>query len=612
MESGRNPTTAKNPSSSTIVPTTPKRAPLGDNSNTRSQVSTIKAAKWIPTTTTKLVPESTSTNFSDTVRLEDSGPRMLLESSLLSASTPVTSATKLEGEECSIKVFVRFCPQKPEVSSTIAPTDPPHSHAQSVWCLSSDSVVTQTNRADGQRLKDPVVHQFDKAFDEGATTIDVYNAAAKGVVGSVTAGLNGTIFAYGQTASGKTFTVDGIIDLAAKDIFETINSTADRDFDVGVSFFEIYNEEVFDLLTPQKSELRIRKDPTRGFYVDAKEEIVTNLEGLKSTLAFGENRRSVAGTAMNTSSSRSHTIFRFTIESKERNNTNAVDVAVNHSTVVTRFSTLSLVDLAGSESVSTSPRERQSEGKKINLSLMTLSRVIKSLSEGPVTGTAKHVPYRESELTKILQPSLSGNARMAIICCANPSCEYLEETRSTLQFAARAKLVKTSAQVNEFIPDSARVKMLQRELIEQTKLLARGGKANKNLQLERERDEQTRRANDAESTAEKLKELIIRGGAFYDPFGGISADDSSKHHPENLRRRKSLEAALSLRKKGNCPHPSTAPKSVSYENAARRNSSDSSSRSASQRSAIGPSSELSLFWQALAAKGEQTKNWRNR
>ncbi|GMH68023.1 hypothetical protein TL16_g04829, partial [Triparma laevis f. inornata] len=140
--------------------------------------------------------------------------------------------------------------------------------------------------------------------------------------------------------------------------------------------------------------------------------------------------RSVGSTGMNERSSRSHTIFRITLESRE-------DTTV-------RVSTLNLVDLAGSESVRHTGAEgqRQKEGGKINQSLLTLSMVIQSLGQAASSNQHVHIKYRDSKLTRILQPSLSGNARMAVICCATPSELYLEETRSTLQFAARAKLVK--------------------------------------------------------------------------------------------------------------------------------------------------------------------------
>ncbi len=166
---------------------------------------------------------------------------------------------------------------------------------------------------------------------------------------------------------------------------------------------------------------------------------------------------------MNARSSRSHTIFRVVVESKERF-TEGVHTSEDEVDDAVRVATLNLVDLAGSESVrhTGATGQRQKEGGKINQSLLSLSRVIQTLSQG---GSA-HINYRDSKLTRILQPSLSGNARMAIICCATSAEGYLEETRSTLQFAQRAKMIKTHAVVNEVMDDRAQLKRLKRELAE--------------------------------------------------------------------------------------------------------------------------------------------------
>lgn len=172
-------------------------------------------------------------------------------------------------------------------------------------------------------------------------------------------------------------------------------------------------------------------------------------------LNTGISKRTVEATAMNDTSSRSHTIFKVVIESKQsvlegQDSDGAILVA-----------SLNLVDLAGSESArhTGATGQRAKEGGKINQSLLSLSRVIHSLSQ---PGT--HVNYRDSKLTRLLQPSLSGNAKMAIVCCITPADKYLEETRSTLQFASRAKLVTTHATVNEVLDDSVKLKRLQREL----------------------------------------------------------------------------------------------------------------------------------------------------
>jgi len=283
---------------------------------------------------------------------------------------------------------------------------------------------------------------YDKAFGETSTTQQVYEATSQGIVNSVAAeGKNGLIFAYGQTGSGKTYTMQGsegaggIIHMAASDIFDHIENELERVFLVRVSFIEIYNEKVRDLLVSGDSaSLTILEDKRRGVFVNSNETVVTSMNSLLSVLFAGEKNRSVAATGMNERSSRSHTIFRITVESRLKED------GEDEEEVAVRVSTLNLVDLAGSESIR--PTGNQ-EGGKIDQSLLTLSRVIGSLGQN-----AKHVDFRDSKLTHILQPSL-GNARMAVICCATASDLYLEETRSTLQFASRAKLVKTRAQAEK-------------------------------------------------------------------------------------------------------------------------------------------------------------------
>ncbi|CAM9996711.1 unnamed protein product, partial [Discosporangium mesarthrocarpum] len=316
---------------------------------------------------------------------------------------------------------------------------------------------------------------YDRIFDENCTTEEVYTGFARELVQSVVRGLNGTIFAYGQTSSGKTFTmqgaddgnVPGIVHMAAEDIFKLIEATPDRHFLLRVSYLEIYNEEIRDLLNPEGPKLQVREDPRKGVYVEAEEKTVVDFTHVLRTLSFGERQRHVAGTEMNARSSRSHTVFRVVVESKDRFVEGGAHACQEEVDGAIRVATLNLVDLAGSESVrhTGSTGARQKEGGKINQSLLTLSRVIQSLSQHG-SGGSVHVNYRDSKLTRILQPSLSGNAGMAIICCVTPADGYLEETRGTLQFAARAKLVKTRAVVNEVLDDRAKLKRLSKELLD--------------------------------------------------------------------------------------------------------------------------------------------------
>ena len=265
-----------------------------------------------------------------------------------------------------------------------------------VWkVLPKYSSVTQTTPA-GKALKEKVTGRtfftFDKTFGEESSTGDVYDSVAKNIVSSVVSGLNGTIFAYGQTSSGKTFTMQGsgsiqegsmengggIVHMAAKDIFSQIQNEPDRIFLVRASFLEIYNEEVRDLLSNSKETLPIREDPRRGVFVQSNEEIVTDFQSLLKILFQGEKSRQFASTEMNARSSRSHTIFRITIESRMKSDNDDTDgdsedefgeaKTSSGGDGAVRVSTLNLVDLAGSESVrhTGATGERQKEGGMIN------------------------------------------------------------------------------------------------------------------------------------------------------------------------------------------------------------------------------------------------------
>eukprot|EP00578_Thalassiosira_sp_NH16_P026180 CAMPEP_0181097840 /NCGR_PEP_ID=MMETSP1071-20121207/11786_1 /TAXON_ID=35127 /ORGANISM="Thalassiosira sp., Strain NH16" /LENGTH=492 /DNA_ID=CAMNT_0023180353 /DNA_START=380 /DNA_END=1854 /DNA_ORIENTATION=- len=378
-----------------------------------------------------------------------------------------------------------------------------------VWKIRQKHIIQCTTK--GWPLREQRVHgrtlfTYDKIFGEFNTTRQVYEQTSQGIVDSVANGLNGTIFAYGQTSSGKTYTMQGsgtledgattaggtgspgrgenggIVHMAACDIFAHIEKEPERMFLVRASFIEIYNEEVRDLLVSGDSKddatLAIREDMRRGTFVNSKETVVTSMDSLLSVLFAGEKNRSVAATGMNERSSRSHTIFKITVESRikqtkkngegddeddsdEEEGEDLLRGDANGNNGAVRISTLNLVDLAGSESVrhTGATGDRQKEGGKINQSLLTLSSVIQSLGEN-----ATDVNFRDSKLTRILQPSLSGNARMAVICCATPAEMYLEETRSTLQFAERVKLVTTRAQVNEVMDDLSLIEELTHQL----------------------------------------------------------------------------------------------------------------------------------------------------
>ncbi|CAL9049847.1 kinesin-like protein KIN-7I isoform X1 [Musa acuminata AAA Group] len=355
-----------------------------------------------------------------------------------------------------IYVAVRARPLSPEESKS------------NPWRISGNSIYLPS-----QSTK----FEFDRIFGEDCKTVDVYEARTKEIVASAVSGFNGTVFAYGQTNSGKTHTMrgsaaePGIIPLAVHDLFLSIQEDIDREFLVRMSYMEIYNEEINDLLAPEHRKLQIHENLERGIYVAGlREEIVTCAEQVLDLMEFGESHRHIGETNMNLHSSRSHTIFRMIVESRERiEDGNMVD-----SCDAVRVSVLNLVDLAGSERAAKTGAEgmRLKEGSHINKSLMTLGTVIKKLSEG-AEGQGIHVPYRDSKLTRILQPALGGNANTAIICNITLAQVHADETKSSLQFSSRALRVTNCACVNEILTDAALLRRQRKEIEElRSKLLS--------------------------------------------------------------------------------------------------------------------------------------------
>ncbi len=298
-------------------------------------------------------------------------------------------------------------------------------------------------------------------FDSSYNTKSLFDSVGKPIVEEAMRGVNGTILAYGQTSSGKTHTMlgnqstPGIILLSVIDIFHHINKHPNRSFLLRVSMVEIYNEIVRDLLNPNPTKLQVYNDRQRGVIIQGvKEEIVTSPERVWELLDTGFGNRAVGSTGLNAESSRSHTVFRLIIESRktpsenhEHSNTKSNQKLSKNKKVKVRISTLNIVDLAGSERTADAGTTggRRTEGVNINKSLMTLGSVIRKLVNDP----DGHIPYRNSQLTRILQRSLGGNAKTSIICTIAPSQRHFEESRTTLSFAANANRVKTRAKVNE-------------------------------------------------------------------------------------------------------------------------------------------------------------------
>ncbi|CDF38889.1 unnamed protein product [Chondrus crispus] len=259
----------------------------------------------------------------------------------------------------------------------------------------------------------------------------------------------------------------GITRRSIAEAFRIISACPNRQFLLRASYIEIYNEVIRDLLAPDNDNLKIHEDViNKRVFVDSREEVVTSVGQVMDIIAGGEKVRAVGETNMNDRSSRSHTIFSLKIESREMSVAEAEgeDSATDEGVAV-RASTLSLVDLAGSERASFTKAQgmRLVEGGHINKSLLTLGTVINKLSSGEARSYA-HIPFRDSKLTRLLQPALGGNARTAIVCAVTPAILHMEETLSTLKFASRAKKVTNQAKTNEFLDDRAKLRRAEKEI----------------------------------------------------------------------------------------------------------------------------------------------------
>lgn len=309
--------------------------------------------------------------------------------------------------------------------------------------------VTLTNPA-ASEYDPPKTFTFDTVFGPESTQLDVYNLAARPIIDNVLEGYNGTIFAYGQTGTGKTFTMEGnrdvpeqkgIIPNSFAHIFGHIaKAEGDKRFLVRATYLEIYNEEVRDLLgKDQTIRLEVKERPDIGVYVkNLTGAVVKNADDLDRIMTLGSKNRVVGATNMNLHSSRSHAIFSITVESCEEGIDGKEHI---------RAGKLHLVDLAGSErqSKTGSSGQRLVEATKINLSLSTLGNVISALVDGKST----HIPYRNSKLTRLLQDSLGGNAKTLMCANIGPAEYNYDESISTLRYANRAKNIKNKARINE-------------------------------------------------------------------------------------------------------------------------------------------------------------------
>ena len=355
----------------------------------------------------------------------------------------------------SIRVVVRIRPlSKTEIGAK----------RQVVTTAHENSGVVQVRNPNLPLSEPPKSFTFDSVLSEKCTQKSLYDKCAAPVVDSVLQGYNGTVFAYGQTGAGKTWTMEGdiqssvgkgIIPRAFQHIFDHVALSKEQNekYLVRASYFEIYNEEIRDLLsnTPKKS-LELKESAETGIYVKNLTSLaVKTTAEINQVMQIGKKNRAVASTNMNAGSSRSHSVFSIVVEC----------CTINQRGEHIRVGKLNLVDLAGSErqGKTGATGERLKEATKINLSLSALGNVISAL----VDGKSLHVPYRDSKLTRILQDSLGGNTRTVMCANAGPAEYNYDETLSTLRYANRAKNIKNKPIINED-PKDAMLREYQDEI----------------------------------------------------------------------------------------------------------------------------------------------------
>ncbi|XP_031246053.1 kinesin-like protein KIF11 [Mastomys coucha] len=381
------------------------------------------------------------------------------------ASQPSSSSKKKEEKGKNIQVVVRCRPFNLAERKANAHSVVECDHTRKEVSVRTAGLTDKTSRK---------TYTFDMVFGASTKQIDVYRSVVCPILDEVIMGYNCTIFAYGQTGTGKTFTMEGerspnevytweedplagIIPRTLHQIFEKLTENG-TEFSVKVSLLEIYNEELFDLLSPSSDvseRLQMFDDPRnkRGVIIKGLEEItVHNKDEVYQILEKGAAKRTTAATLMNAYSSRSHSVFSVTIHMKE--------TTIDGEELV-KIGKLNLVDLAGSENIGRSGAvdKRAREAGNINQSLLTLGRVITALVE-----RTPHIPYRESKLTRILQDSLGGRTRTSIIATISPASLNLEETLSTLEYAHRAKNIMNKPEVNQKLTKKALIKEYTEEI----------------------------------------------------------------------------------------------------------------------------------------------------
>lgn len=319
--------------------------------------------------------------------------------------------------------------------------DPPEDHA-----IARGSKFTGPN---GRRSKDQTFG-FDRVFDENTSQAEVYEATTRNLLDSVLDGYNATVFAYGATGCGKTHTITGtvqapgVIFLTMQELFERISErSGEKVTEVSLSYLEIYNETIRDLLVPggSKQGLMLREDANHAVSVAGlSSHHPQNVQEVMDMIVRGNEYRTMSPTEANATSSRSHAVLQINLSQKDRN----ADINEPHT-----MATLSIIDLAGSERASATKNrgERLTEGANINKSLLALGSCINALCD---PRKKNHIPYRNSKLTRLLKFSLGGNCKTVMIVCVSPSSQHFDETQNTLRYANRAKNIQTKVTRNVY------------------------------------------------------------------------------------------------------------------------------------------------------------------
>jgi len=325
------------------------------------------------------------------------------------------------------------------------------------------SITIYTHLEKQERDKSPFDQynfSFDRVFSPNAKQTEVYQVVGKPIIESLMEGFNGCVLAYGQTSSGKTYTMQGDLDdeelkglvpRLVTELFQKIEAASEAiEFVISVAMIEIYNEKIKDLLDPSKDNLSVREERIRGVFIENLTEIsIGTAEDIYKLMRRGNNNRAVGVTNMNAQSSRSHSILTISVTMNDTENFSC------------KTGKMYLVDLAGSEVVGKTGATGKTleEAKNINKSLTVLGRVINALTDGK----SDYIPYRDSKLTRILQNSLGGNSKTCLVITISPAMYNAAETLSTCRFGMRAKSIKNKAVVNK-IPSISELQLMIKKL----------------------------------------------------------------------------------------------------------------------------------------------------